>query len=308
MRIAFIGFGEAAQSLAASLGSFEGVSFSSYDLLFGTPAEAGLLRAASRHGVETSPSHAQAVQGADWVISAVTAAASLEAAEAVAGALSERQVFFDINSVSAARKVRTSEVIASRGALYVDMAVMAPVHPRGHRTPVLTAGMLDEATLKAMRRLEFEFDHLGSEVGAATSVKMVRSLFVKGLEAITVQTLLAAQAAGCFDRLYASISASYPDLDWPGFASYQLERVVRHGIRRAAEMRESALTMAELGLEPGRRLADAVADVQDHFGRVAADMAPQAELRRALEAIGKAKQGTDATPPPGGGDQPGRIK
>ena len=95
---------------------------------------------------------------------------------------------------------------------------------------------------------------------------MVRSLFVKGLEAITVETLLAAEASGCFDEILASISGSYPGLDWPRFAEYQFERTTTHGRRRAAEMRESAATLQALGLHG--TLADAIADVQERMGEV----------------------------------------
>ena len=148
------------------------------------------------------------------------------------------------------------------------MAVMAPVHPRGHRTPVLIAGPHCGAIADRLVDLGFDFDTAGPQIGDATSNKMVRSLFVKGFEAITVQALLAAEAAGCLDAVYASLSKSYPQLGWPAFPLYQLERASRHGIRRAAEMRESARTMDELGLPEGERLAEAIAGVHQDIGRL----------------------------------------
>src|SRR5690606_7840071 len=135
------------------------------------------------------------------------------------------------------------------------------VHPWGHTTPVLLAGPLDDALLGRLRDLGFAFETAGPEAGAATAVKMVRSLFVKGLEAITVETLLAAQASGCLDTILASLAKSYPGLGFPDIAGYQFERTLKHGRRRAAEMRESAATLDDLGLYG--RLAAAIADVQD---------------------------------------------
>ena len=208
------------------------------------------------------------MEGADWVFSAVTAADSLDAGRSVAGKLAAGQVFIDINSVSAGRKRETAATVCAGGAAYVDMAVMAPVHPRGHRTPVLLAGPACRDLSARFSGLGFEFSIVGDEISAATSIKMLRSLFVKGMEAITVQTLLAAKAAGRFDEVYASLSASFPQLGWPDHPKYQLERVARHGVRRAAEMRESAATLDELGFAAGRDLAAATADFQAQVGRL----------------------------------------
>ena len=119
---------------------------------------------------------------------------------------------------------------------------------------------------------------------------MVRSLFVKGLEAITVQALLAAHQAGCFDRVYASLSASYEKLGWPKFPLYQLERVTRHGVRRAAEMRESAATMKELGFDAGFALADAIAALQDEIGHLGVSLDQPAGIAQAVERVTRARE------------------
>src|SRR5262249_56453286 len=110
----------------------------------------------------------------------------------------------------------------------------------------------------------FAFEIVGPDVGAATAIKMVRSLFVKGLEAITVETLLAAAASGCLDYILKSLGSSYPGLGFPGFAEYQFDRTTTHGKRPAAEIRESAATLSDLGLHG--KLAEAIADVQDEMG------------------------------------------
>lgn len=274
MRIAFIGFGEAARAFTQTLRQQDGVSFCAYDRLLGSAGapEAALRAAAVALDVELSSDAVAAVQGADWVISAVTAADSLDAAQSVARHLTAAQVFVDINSVSGGRKRDTAALVAVNGAAYIDMAVMAPVHPRGHRTPVLLAGPACEALSARLTALEFDFSIVGDEIGAATSIKMLRSLFVKGMEAITVQTLLAARAAGRFDEVYGSLAASFPQLGWPKYPTYQLERVARHGVRRAAEMYESAATLEELGFKPGHDLATAIADFQAQIGELGHDV------------------------------------
>jgi 3-hydroxyisobutyrate dehydrogenase-like beta-hydroxyacid dehydrogenase len=269
VRIAFIGFGEAARAFRASLAEAEpGLAFAAYDVLFASEGPEGPCAGAARAvGVEVARDHAGAAAGADWVVSAVTAGSSLAAAEAVAAGLVGDQAFLDINSVSPGRK-RATAALMPPGVAYVDMAVMAPVHPRGHRTPALVAGALEPGLVAGLGRLGFRFEVAGPEVGAAAAVKLVRSLFVKGLEAITVEALLAAEATGSVDRVVRSLAGSFPGLGWPGFASYQLERTLTHGTRRAEEMRESAAMLDELGLEAG--LARAIAAVQGRVGGLGA--------------------------------------
>ncbi len=80
-------------------------------------------------------------------------------------------------------------------------------------------------------------------VGAASSIKMIRSVMVKGLEALTAECFLAADAAGVTEAVRASLDASWPGTDWGAKADYNLERMMAHGIRRAAEMEEVAKTL-----------------------------------------------------------------
>src|SRR5690606_28759791 len=124
MKIAFIGFGEAARAFTASLREQSGLSFSTFDILTARGADAGVRRAESELEVTVAPSPAEAVSGADWLFSAVTAADSLDAARSVAGSLSAAQTYIDINSVSAGRKAEAARIVGSGGAAYVDMAVM----------------------------------------------------------------------------------------------------------------------------------------------------------------------------------------
>lgn len=267
MRLAFIGFGEAGRAYQAGLAEQDPrLAFAAYDLKLDADEKTrGAMEAAIRErGVALARAPQAAVDGADWVFSAVTADQSLEAARAAAPHLGAGQVFIDINSVSPDRKRESAALITARGAAYLDMAVMAPAHPKRHRAPVLIAGPDAEALAPALSALGFELEVAGVEIGAATAVKMVRSLFMKGLEAITVEALLAAAASGCLPSVMRSLERSFPGLGWPDFAAYQFERTLRHGARRAAEMRESAATISALGLHGA--LADAVAAVEAAMG------------------------------------------
>lgn len=285
MRISFIGFGEAARAFRQSLAAADPtLDFSAYDILLDSEGlQGGCAEAMRAAGVEIARSARETVSGGDWIVSAVTADQSLAAVQSALPYLCAGQVLFDINSVSPQRKRDSAALVAPTGAAYVDMAVMAPVYPKGHCTPVLLAGALDQALTVELGRLGFVFQIVAAEAGAATAIKMVRSLFVKGLEAITVETLLAAYASGCLDYILRSLSGSYPGLGLPDLAEYQFERTTRHGKRRAAEMRESAATLDDLGLHGA--LAAAIADVQEKMGGLNTADTKDGGLATMLEAL-----------------------
>lgn len=282
MRIAFLGFGEAARafhdSLAPKLDSGE---FRAYDLLLDRAESAGEMQASmTSRGVKPAGSPA-GLADAEWIFSAVTADQSLAAAQSIAPYLGQGALFIDINSVSPGRKRETAALVNGTGADYLDMAVMAPVHPKGHATPVLIAGKPAALLLERFRGLGFNGDVAGEAPGSATAIKMVRSVFVKGLEAITVEALLAAEASGCFEEIVSSLSQSFPGLDWSKFPDYQFERTTRHGRRRAAEMRESGVTLDALGLNGG--IARETATIQDAMA--ASGVKPSGDLRDTVARV-----------------------
>lgn len=262
MKIAFLGFGEAARAFHDTLAPvLQTGEFRAYDRLLDDKQSSGDMQQAMQSRNVSVARSAAELADAKWIFSAVTADQSLEAAQSILPAIGQGALFIDINSVSPDRKRETAALIEGAGADYLDMAVMAPVHPKGHATPVLIAGSVAETLVGRLRELGFDANVACAKVGSATAIKMVRSVFVKGLEAITVEALLAAEASGCFEEILASLSKSFPGLEWSKFPNYQFERTTRHGRRRAAEMRESGATLDALGLNGG--IARETAAIQD---------------------------------------------
>ena len=101
-----------------------------------------------------------------------------------------------------------------------------------------------------MHELDMQFSIVGPEIGSAAAIKMIRSVMIKGMEALTLECFLAAARAGVLEEVTVSLKNNYPALDWETIADYNLERMASHGERRAAEMEESAATLRELGLDP----------------------------------------------------------
>lgn len=272
----FIGFGEASQAIASGLREAGVGRMTAWDILLPQREGAELVRAGETIGVHCAASAAAAVRGADIIVSAVTAASSLEAARSVEPHLAGQPFLLDINSVSPARKQATAKLIGTN-ARYVDVAVIAPIHPARHQTPMLLAGPDAATLLSPLGALGMRVSVAGAEVGAASAIKMIRSVIIKGIEALTLECFLAAARAGVVDEVAASLKNNYPGLDWSKIIPYNLERMARHGERRAAEMEEVAETLRELGVEP--LMSNAAVKRQREMGK----LGTQASLRGVLK-------------------------
>ncbi|MFN3348846.1 DUF1932 domain-containing protein [Pseudorhodoplanes sp.] len=248
-RISFIGFGEAGQAMAAGLREDGVADIAAWDVLFADKPGAKLVAAANATGVRVATSAADAVRHADVVISAVTAASSYEAAQSVSGHLTGNPFYLDVNSVSPGRKQVTATLLGDE-ARYVDVAIVSAIHPARHRSPLMLSGPHAAEAENVMIALGMKPQVVGGKVGEAAAIKMIRSVMIKGIEALTLECFLAATRAGVFDQVAASLRNNYPTLDWEKLAEYNIERMASHGIRRAAEMREVAETLRELGVEP----------------------------------------------------------
>jgi 3-hydroxyisobutyrate dehydrogenase-like beta-hydroxyacid dehydrogenase len=275
--LCFIGFGEAGQAIAAGLHEAGIERIVAWDILFPRPEAEKLRRAAEAIGVSCASSPAEAVRGADMIVSAVTAASSVEAARSVRPHLAGQPFFLDINSVSPARKQETAKLLGG-AARYVDVAVIAAIHPARHRTPMLSAGPQAKTAAAILAPYGMQLNVAGSEVGAAAAIKMVRSVMLKGIEALTLECFLAAARAGVIEEVAASLKNNYPGLDWGKVIAYNLERMAVHGERRAAEMEEVADTLRELGVEP--LMTAATVRRQREMGKIGAQQSVRGVLRQ----------------------------
>jgi 3-hydroxyisobutyrate dehydrogenase-like beta-hydroxyacid dehydrogenase len=240
--VALVGFGEAGETFARSQG-WRGET-RGWDLL---PERR--VRMASA-GVETAANATDALSDRAFLLSLVTADAALDAAREYAPLLPEGALWCDMNSIAPGTKREAAAAIEAAGGRYVDVAVMAPVD-KGMAVPLLVSGPHALAALPLLEALGFtNIRAVGDEVGRASAIKMIRSVMVKGLEALTWECAAAARAAGVFDEVMASLDASEKAIGWAERVAYNRERMETHGLRRAAEMEESAKTLQGLGVEP----------------------------------------------------------
>jgi 3-hydroxyisobutyrate dehydrogenase-like beta-hydroxyacid dehydrogenase len=233
--VSLIGFGEAAQAFVSSAGW----AARGYDI-------AGRSADFARAGVTAMPDNAAALADASLILSLVTAGSALTAARDAAAHLSPGSLWCDMNSVSPATKRAAAAANDAAGGRYVDCAVMAPVHPLRRDVPILLAGDHAAAARDALAAAGFTaLRVVAGPVGSAAAIKMVRSVMVKGIEALTAECLLAANRAGVTAEVVASLGP-----DWAAKADYNLDRMLAHGTRRAHEMDEVVATLTDLGVDP----------------------------------------------------------
>jgi len=263
-RIAIIGFGEAGSILGADLVT-AGCDVSTYDILLNDPRMRDVMRAkAERAGVRAVDTLAAAVANADLIISAVTASSSGDVAALAAETVRAGQVFLDINSVSPAKKQSSCRIVEDAGADFVEAAVMAPVPPQRLRVPMLLGGRKASSVALMLCELGMNATAIAAEIGVASAVKMCRSVIIKGIEALAVESMTAARRFGAEEQVLASLHQTYPGMGWnKELPDYLISRVAEHGRRRAAEMREVARTLADVGIEP--TMAAAIAERQDQL-------------------------------------------
>jgi 3-hydroxyisobutyrate dehydrogenase-like beta-hydroxyacid dehydrogenase len=246
LNLALIGYGEVGQLFAREYVA-KGAATAVYDVKFDDPAQREVLaRIAAGDRVRLALIAGEAIEGADIVISAVTADQAVAAARAAARHLGPKQIYVDLNSVSPSAKRDVAAALG--GADLVEFAVMSPVAGLGIASPVLAGGARAAEVAGRLNPLGMKIDVVSPEIGVASATKLCRSIVIKGLEAIMVDLSLAGEKAGVTEGVLKSLAASNPGVDWADLLRNMPKRVARHGARRAAEMREAARMLDEMGL------------------------------------------------------------
>jgi len=250
--IGFLGFGEAGFHLARGLRGAGAPPLVAFDIKAQQQAGAGeRIRArAQETGTCLVEAPGELARRARVILSVVTAASAVDAAASIAGDLTPDHVYADLNSVSPATKADVASVVGKGAGRFVEGSIMAPVAGADHRVPMLLNGAAAPALVDALSPYEMRLEVMDAAIGAAAAVKMCRSIVIKGMEALMVECALASAEFGAADRVYDSLTETYPGIDWRQTARYMIGRVLEHGERRAHEMQEVASMLRAAGIEP----------------------------------------------------------
>jgi 3-hydroxyisobutyrate dehydrogenase-like beta-hydroxyacid dehydrogenase len=299
-RIGLVGYGEVGKILAEDLRA-QGVKVAAYDLKLDDDRASSLRQHAAAHGVTLASSHADLAGRSDLIVSVVTASQTVAVAEACAGVLNQGSWFLDFNSASPGAKQRAASLIDGAQGRYVEGAVMTSVPPYRIKVPLLLGGPHAAELAPLINALGFDAKTASDRLGVASATKMCRSIMIKGLEATVIESFTAARAYGVEDAVIASLTETFPEIDWEKQGAYFFQRAIEHGRRRAEEVREVAETVREVGLTPWLAQGTAerqawVADLADDglFGtRGSKAFARSADWRTEADRIlAKAKDGS----------------
>ena len=249
--IGMIGYGEVGKIFSAGLKGQDGIeSVHAWDRKFVGDTAAAELAHAEGAGVTAHLSSKALCEASELVIAAVTASQSFAVAEEAARYLRAGSVYLDLNSASPGTKQRSAALIEAAGAHYIEAGVMTSVPPYGLRTPMLLGGPLADGIVPTLVSWGMDTRAVSNQLGVASAIKMCRSVMIKGLEALVIESYSTARAYGVEDHVLPTLAETFPAIDWEKTGAYFFSRVVQHGQRRAEEMRESANTVREAGFEP----------------------------------------------------------
>ncbi|HZY17998.1 MAG TPA: DUF1932 domain-containing protein [Ramlibacter sp.] len=294
-RIGLVGYGEVGKIFSAGLLAQEAVrQASAWDLTFAQQAtRTAQLAHAQAAGVVPQPSMQALCEASELVISAVTASNTLAVAREAAAFLRPGTVFLDLNSASPGTKQQAAALVEARGAHYVEAGVMTSVPPYGIRVPMLLGGARAGELAAALAGWGLDARAVSEQLGVASAIKMCRSVMIKGLEALVIESYATARQYGVEEHVLPTLAETFPSIDWARQGAYFFSRVVQHGKRRAEEMRESANTVREAGFPP--LMAAAIAEKHQWVADAAAagvfrDVAQDARWQDYADALISARK------------------
>jgi len=238
MNVGILGFGEAGPIFARQFVD-AGVQVWAFD----TQLQDGATKQAcaanmARCGIRCAETAVALAQRCDLIISTVTATNAFDAVDSL-GRLHGHDIV-DLNSVAPATKLRIANLVTRRGATCTTGVAMDTVPQKGAQVPILLSGPDADRMADVLNELGLNARSVGPMIETAAQIKLVRSVFIKGFEAVFAEGMSIAEPLGVWGDVCASLGDTFPSMGWAQIVPYHIERVEVHGARRAAEMRECA--------------------------------------------------------------------
>lgn len=251
MILGFLGFGEVGYYMSKGLKNADFGRIVAFDKAFadGSPFAKTIGSRADEAGVELKQSLQEMLALADVVISALPAKYSLGSAKDVLACSIRAGLFVDVSTAKPDVKREMEGLFKEKGIKFADGAMLGPLPTYGHRVPILSSGngAADWANMMVPFGMKIELTE--GEAGAASSIKLVRSVFMKGLEALLVETFLFAKKSGAEDIVMESLAETLK-VPFENTAQRMIAADLVHAERRAFEVKESIELMRDLAIEP----------------------------------------------------------
>lgn len=250
MKIGFIGYGEAAFNISLGLGG-EGIAgIVAYDAMSEDPVMGKLVKARAKEaGVDLKSTAREVAEDCDVIFAAVPSSFTLDVCAAIKDVLNEKKIYVDVSASTPAVKEQIWNSIKDSGVSFVDAAMLGSLPKDKHRVPITASGNGAESFKELMAAYGMRITTAGERAGAASAIKLVRSIYMKGIASLMIEMVQAADAYGVSEEVISSIGES---MDHIPFASH-LDRLITgsaiHCHRRAAELKGSIAMLEECGLD-----------------------------------------------------------
>jgi len=250
MNVTIIGFGEAGPVFGGQFLN-SGASVMAWDKRQSDPqTKEHQVKKTQALGIQAAASMQEAVTSANLIISTVTASQAVIAAEEASTSLQAGCHWLDLNSVSPESKQAVQKIVSAQDALFTEGVAMDTVPSKGAQVPILLCGPDSVPLSEKLNAIGMSTRSISENLGTASTTKLLRSILIKGMEALFAESMEAAGKVGMQDEVIASLQATYPGMDWQTAAGYQLSRATIHATRRAGEMREAEKLINQLGVTP----------------------------------------------------------
>jgi 3-hydroxyisobutyrate dehydrogenase-like beta-hydroxyacid dehydrogenase len=251
LNIGFIGFGEAAFNL--SMGLFEeGVrGIRATDTMADHPVMGRLIHERSEAAqVELMPTAQELVEWADIFFTPVPTTLTVDLAKSIRDQLKPGKIYADVSASTPKTKETIWEIIKDTGVLFADAALLGSLPASRHKVPILVSGNGAQAFMDAVTPLGMNVSVIGDKPGDASAIKLIRSIYMKGVAALMVEMLQAADAYGVSDKVIASVAESMDASPFVPAMNRLVTGTAIHCVRRAAELKGSIELLEEAGLDP----------------------------------------------------------
>ena len=248
-KVCFIGFGEVASIFSKPIRQ-NGVEVAAFDVLLSQEGGKEVLnKRALVDGIQFGLLP-DAVRNADFILSTVTTSVAEEAARSCSECIRPGQTYIDLNATAPSMKHRIAEIIQPTGADFVEGSILGAVGVTGSETHILTGGPKGRETADILTRLGLHAAYYSSEIGKASTFKMLRSVFSKGLEVLLLEFLIAGKRAGIEDDLWKEIVDLFKNNPFDVVAANWIKTHATAHERRYHEMTQVRGVVQEIGLDP----------------------------------------------------------
>ena len=250
-KIGLVGYGEVGQALAEGLLSNKQLSVQVFDIRFNTDKTTGSLAAnAKAQGLILANDIDSLVKNSELVISAVTCEQALQVAERVSESLESGKIFVDMNTVAPRQKIKMGELIENSGGTFIEIAILGLIASYSYKSPMLACGKKARDFTDYLNNMGFEVRFLSEKVGQASSMKMFRSVFAKGVEGLLLEMLVAAERCDMLEPVMNMVTAHMDKSSFLEIAEAWITTSVIHARRRAEEMDHVIETLKNLKMHP----------------------------------------------------------